>query len=291
MAKIFLMLGMSQGAGWDVIDEKTLQSMKNIAYILIAIATFLASASWFSACGKPGDGLTPTVAAAEVAPVEEVVDTVPALEFDTAEEAVEYMKESGHWNEYKAGILPQMAGEELDYATRLLNNTYDGFVVVDKARMKVVKFNRFGEEEATYGMACGKNYGTKHHANDCRTPEGFFKVKRIQNSTDWHYTDENGVVSKKTGEFGPRFIRLDIPGISSIGIHGTCAPWSIGGRRSHGCIRLENENILALVEMVEPGMPVIVNPGKRDLAVDRKEGYDIPQIHTLIQKAPAKKLR
>lgn len=213
---------------------------------------------------------------------EALTEEYPDLTFATSADAIEYMHDSGYWFEYSDGILPQMAQDNLEYATKLLNNAHDGFVVVDKSRMKVIKYDRFGREEVVYGMACGKNYGTKHKRSDCRTPEGFFAVKKIQNSTDWKYVDDNGHVSNKTGEFGPRFIRLDIPGISSIGIHGTCAPWSIGGRRSHGCIRLKNENILDLVERVETGMPVIVNPGKKDLAVNREEGYDIPQISTEI---------
>lgn len=213
-------------------------------------------------------------------------DTVALMEeaslyFDTPEQAIEYMKNSGHWNEYSKGILPQMAKDELDYANKLLNNKFDGFVVVDKSRMMVIKFNRYGEQEAAFGMACAKNYGTKHHRADSRTPEGFFSVKRVQNSEAWHYIDDNGVESPKTGEFGPRFIRLDIPTTTQIGIHGTSAPWSIGGRRSHGCIRLKNENIMKLVGMVEIGMPVIITPGTRDLRVDREEGYDIPTISTV----------
>ena len=210
-------------------------------------------------------------------------DTVPKeLTFANAEEALKYMEESDNWENYQAGIIPKMAETNLDYATKLLNNTHDGFIVVDKGRMKLVRFNKYGEPVATYGMACGKGFGTKHKKGDCRTPEGFFSVKRVQNSTDWKYVDDDGNVSQKTGEFGPRFIRLDIPGISSIGIHGTCAPWSIGGRRSHGCIRLKNENILELVESVEIGMPVIVSPGTRDQKVNREEGLDIPRISTIV---------
>lgn len=201
--------------------------------------------------------------------------------FDNAGEALDFMRESGHWEQYERGILPQMAVDELEYAEKLLNNEHDGFVVVDKSRMKVIKFNRYGEEVESFGMACAKNYGTKHKRRDARTPEGFFSVKKVHNSTDWHYIDDDGVRSEKTGEFGPRFIRLNIPVTSQIGIHGTSAPWSIGGRRSHGCIRIKNENIMKLVEMVDSGMPVIVTPGRRDMLVNFEEGYEVPSISTV----------
>ncbi len=205
----------------------------------------------------------------------------PYHRFDNAGEALEFMRESGHWKQYERGILPQMAVDELEYAEKLLNNKHDGFVVVDKSRMKVIKFNRYGEEVESFGMACAKNYGTKHKRRDARTPEGFFSVKKVHNSTDWHYIDDDGVRSEKTGEFGPRFIRLNIPVTSQIGIHGTCAPWSIGGRRSHGCIRIKNENVMKLVEMVDSGMPVIITPGRKDMEVNLEEGHEIPSISTV----------
>lgn len=203
------------------------------------------------------------------------------VRFSNPDEAIEFMQKSGNWADYESGILPKMVEEELPYAERLLNNDHDGFIVVDKGRMKVIKYNKYGDEIATYGMCCAKNYGNKHQHNDCRTPEGFFTVRGVQNSEGWHYIDENGNVSKRDGEFGPRFIRLNTPVTKSIGIHGTCAPWSIGGRRSHGCIRIKNENIMKLVEMVDSGMPVIITPGKKDMAVNAREGTPVPHISTL----------
>lgn len=254
--------------------------------------------SLFISCGSKGKISAPSDSDAaisdwgvpeEVVPEEPVIETPARLKFSTPEEALTYMKESGEWDRYSRGILPQMAEDELNYTTRLLNNTHDGFIVVDKARMKVIKFNRYGEEMVSYGMACARNFGTKHEKPDNRTPEGFFSVRRIHDSTEWQFVDDNGVKSEKKGEFGPRFIRLNIPGWYSIGIHGTCAPWSIGGRRSHGCIRVTNENIMQLIEMVDSGMPVIITPGRRDMTVNVEEGYDIPSISTIPGK-PAPKL-
>lgn len=220
---------------------------------------------------------------------EEMVAEPVKVYFSTPQQAIKYMNESPDSARYNRGILPQMAKDELKYAIRLLNNRHDGFIVVDKARMKVIKFDKYGEEIVSYGMACARNFGTKHEKPDNRTPEGFFSVRKVHDSTDWQFVDDNGVKSEKKGEFGPRFIRLNIPGWYSIGIHGTCAPWSIGGRRSHGCIRVTNENIMQLIEMVDSGMPVIVTPGRKDMAVNLEEGYEIPSISTIPGK-PAPKL-
>lgn len=191
-----------------------------------------------------------------------------------------YMRNSTEWDRYRQGILPMMTETAPEYLKKLLNNEYSGFIVVDKSRMKVILFDKYGIEKKSYGMACAKNYGTKHEKGDSKTPEGFFSVEGTYDSTEWLFRDDNGKVSKKKGQFGPRFIRLRIPGTSQIGIHGTCAPWSIGCRASHGCIRIKNENILELVELVEPGMPVIIVPGKKDMIENLKNDIEIPWIAT-----------
>lgn len=197
-----------------------------------------------------------------------------------SDSVLDYMENSESAEEYRSGILPVIAREVPEYAEKLINSPHDAFLVVDKASMKIIYYDKFGMPRHVYNMACAKNYGTKHEKGDSRTPEGFFSVQGVYDSTDWLFTDDNGVTSKKKGQFGPRFIRLKIPGTTQIGIHGTCAPWSIGHRVSHGCIRIENEKILELVELVEPGMPVIVLPGKRDRATNRKEGVWIPYFPT-----------
>lgn len=199
----------------------------------------------------------------------------------TGEDALEYMEESPFADKYSDGILPQMAKDVPEYAIRLLQSTHDGFIVVDKNRMRVIKYDKYGVEQESYKMACAKNYGTKHKRRDSRTPEGFFSVKKVHNSTEWQFVDDDGHKSDKKGEFGPRFIRLNIPVTTQIGIHGTSAPWSLGGRRSHGCIRIHNDNIMKLVEMVDSGMPVIVSPGRKDMLVNFEEGYDVPAVSTV----------
>lgn len=201
------------------------------------------------------------------------LDKVPAS-------IVSLMEASGHKGEYANGLIPEVAKSSPEYARRLINSKYNKFIVVDKARMKVILYNHYGHEILSYGMACAKNFGTKKKKADSRTPEGFFSVQGVYDSTDWLFTDDNGKTSKVKGQFGPRFIRLAIPSTSQIGIHGTGAPWSIGHRVSHGCIRITNENIMQLVELVEPGMPVIVIPGKRDRKVNREEGNNIVYFPT-----------
>ena len=50
----------------------------------------------------------------------------------------------------------------------------------------------------------------------------------------------------------------DWPGGGFIGIHGTNQPWLIGGRVSHGCIRLRNADIVRLGRRLQIGTPITI---------------------------------
>ncbi|MDE6242910.1 MAG: L,D-transpeptidase [Muribaculaceae bacterium] len=212
-----------------------------------------------------------TAKVAEESEKEEV--DAPRYVADTPNEAIDLMNSLPGAEYYRQGILPRLSQENLGYAMRLLNDDHNGFIIVDKETMKVALYDKYGRERLKYGIACGKNFGNKRSKGDSRTPEGFFSVEGVYDSTDWLFTDDNGRTSKVKGQFGPRFIRLRIPTTSQIGIHGTRAPWSIGKRCSHGCIRVTNENIMELVKHVTPGMPVIVSPSRRDEKVNSNEGH------------------
>ncbi len=231
------------------------------------------------------DSLTETSPSLDTATAlpEETVKPVPIRRnidsLATAEQALDYMQNSGHWSEYQEGIIPSVLDQDLDYGRRLINNRFDHFIIVDKQSMHVILYDKYGREQKSYLMACSRKYGTKHKRRDNRTPEGFFTAGGVYDSTDWLYTNDDGYTSPAKGQFGPRFIRVKNPVSSQIGIHGTSARHSPGRRASHGCIRLLNENILELVKYVHAGMPIIVNPSDRDQAVNKDEGYDIVQLN------------
>lgn len=204
----------------------------------------------------------------------------PALDsLASAETTLAFMKNSGHWPAYQQGIIPSILEQNLDYARRLLRSQYPHFIIVDKQSMNVILYDKYGREEKCYLMACSKFYGTKHKRRDNRTPEGFFSAEGIYNSTDWLYTNDDGYTSPARGQFGPRFIRLQTPVTRQVGIHGTAARHSPGHRCSHGCIRIQNEQILELVKYAKVGMPIIVNPSDRDRKVNESEGVHVPQIN------------
>ena len=105
-------------------------------------------------------------------------------------------------------------------------------IVVSKQDMRLRVYDYKGTRLMDYGIACGKNFGQKH--------------KEIQ------------------GAYGPYFIRLDTPGNKGIGIHGTHDPLSIGTRATEGCIRLNNNDLVELVNVVRPGMMVLVTTSFED---------------------------
>jgi len=108
--------------------------------------------------------------------------------------------------------------------------------------------------------ATGRNSGQKQRVGDMRTPEGNFKVQQIQDSSWWEpYVDKQ--TGEKTG-YGPYFIRIDTEKWKGIGVHGTDEGHlnEIGTNASHGCIRLQNNDLKEVVSYVEVGQQVIILP-------------------------------
>lgn len=136
-------------------------------------------------------------------------------------------------------------------------------IVVSKQDMRLRVYDYKGTKLMDYGIACGKNFGQKHKVGDMKTPEGMFFVQSIEDASDrtHDFGDGRGEIQ---GAYGPYFIRLDTPGNKGIGIHGTHDPLSIGTRATEGCIRLNNNDLVELVNVVRPGMMVLVTTSFED---------------------------
>lgn len=123
----------------------------------------------------------------------------------------------------------------------------------------------------TFPIAVAKNDGDKQRPGDNRTPISWgnvveipskykgadigvkstevpFVVEEICDSSTWvhDFNDGKGTIE---GAYGPWFISLDT-GWEGIGIHGTHDPNSIGTNASEGCIRLLNEDIITLKNLI-----------------------------------------
>jgi L,D-transpeptidase ErfK/SrfK len=81
------------------------------------------------------------------------------------------------------------------------------------------------------------------------SPVGIFTiVTRVTNPT--YYRPGKVIGPGATNPIGTRWIGLNIKG---FGIHGTDDPRSIGFAKSHGCIRLRNEDVEALFDQLRAG--------------------------------------
>ena len=132
-------------------------------------------------------------------------------------------------------------------------------VVVSKTDFTLTVLSEKGDTLFNCMIAYGKNPGNKTVIGDSKTPEGDFKIKMIYDATSWKHDfgDGRGMI---LGAYGPYFIRLNVPGFDSIGIHGTCFPESIGTMATEGCVRCTNEDISKLIKYVSVGTPVTILP-------------------------------
>ena len=83
------------------------------------------------------------------------------------------------------------------------------------------------------------------------TPPGHFWITEAFPSSDPFY----GPYAFGTSDYSTL---SEWPGGGIVGLHGTNQPQLVPGDPSHGCIRLHNDNILALSHLVKIGMPLLI---------------------------------
>ena len=144
--------------------------------------------------------------------------------------------------------------------------TGTAFIVVSKKNQTLSVYDRHAGGDtvlvAQFPCCMGKNKGNKVKRGDMRTPESPagkpFKITMIQDASTWKHDFKDGRGNIKA--YGHWFLRLETPGHSGIGIHGsTNNENTVPGRASEGCIRLLDKDIITLKEhFAYVGMPVTV---------------------------------
>jgi hypothetical protein len=109
-----------------------------------------------------------------------------------------------------------------------------------------------GEVVKVYDTAVGKP--------STPSPSGEFSVIHRIPLPTW-YGHKTPVPPGKDSPLGSRWIGLSIAG---YGIHGTNAPKSIGSAASKGCIRMRNQDVEELFEMVKVGDVVELHSQRND---------------------------
>lgn len=122
-------------------------------------------------------------------------------------------------------------------------------------RLKERKVYAYQEDKvlASYPVAIGKK--------GWETPQGEFEVIQMVKNPKWQ-NPWNGKVSSPgpNSPLGERWIGFWTDGKDHIGFHGTPGEHLIGQAVSHGCVRMRNTDVKALFELVDKGIPVIVQP-------------------------------
>jgi lipoprotein-anchoring transpeptidase ErfK/SrfK len=109
------------------------------------------------------------------------------------------------------------------------------------------------EAIATYPVAIGRP--------DTPTPTGEFQIFETLENPSWK-NPRTGEVEPAgaDGSLGTRWIGFAQMPNGVIGFHGTPNRASIGRAASHGCVRMRNEDVVALFERVAVGTVVTVEP-------------------------------
>ncbi len=93
------------------------------------------------------------------------------------------------------------------------------------------------------------------------TPTGTFEVSYMLENPGWTNPFTGAMMPPgPENPLGERWIAFWTDGHNEIGFHGTPNHDSIGQAASHGCVRLHNEHIRELYDMVTPGTLVTVLP-------------------------------
>ena len=126
-------------------------------------------------------------------------------------------------------------------------------ILVDLSKHKL--FFRSGDSVIKrYDIAIGKD--------ETPTPPGDFKVTDKLPNPVWYSTLPSGAKEvippdDPRNELGTRWIGFK----PAYGIHGTIDPESIGKAMSNGCVRMHNEDVEELYDLVVAGTPVKIIPG------------------------------
>lgn len=170
-----------------------------------------------------------------------------------------------------APAIAQSVPEDLPHRTvyAQAQNRENCFFVVSKVHPEHLNVYEVMDADtllrASYPVCIALNRGQKERRGDCKTPESHpgkpFRITQIQDASAWEHDFGDGRGSIPA--YGHWFLRLETPGFTGIGIHGsTNNRESIRvGRGSEGCIRLLDEDIIHLKEhYARVGTPVIILP-------------------------------
>lgn len=133
-----------------------------------------------------------------------------------------------------------------------------GTIIIDQ-QSKFLYYVRGDGTARRYGVGVGKEgmawRGTERVTNKREWPEWRPPAEMIARERKKGRNLPTMMVGGPENPLGARALYL---GDTLYRIHGTNAPWTIGTSNSSGCIRMRNEDVVELYEMVDVGAKVIV---------------------------------
>ena len=123
-------------------------------------------------------------------------------------------------------------------------------IKLQKRRVYVYEGDRL---KTSYPIAVGKE--------GWETPTGEFSVIQMVENPLWEHPFTGEIIPPgPDNPLGNRWIGFWTDGTNIIGFHGTPNEETVGNAASHGCIRMFNQDVLALFSLVKIGTPVTVQP-------------------------------
>jgi len=150
----------------------------------------------------------------------------------------------------KTGLPAKFATQGTDATPQPLSATVELVIRLGERRVYVYQSDRL---LASYPIAIGRS--------GWETPVGKHQVIQLVRNPTWQHPFTGDLVPPgPDNPLGSRWIGFWTDGTNSIGFHGTPDEETVGRAASHGCVRMLNQDVLALFEKVRIGTPVTVEP-------------------------------
>lgn len=97
------------------------------------------------------------------------------------------------------------------------------------------------------------------HGKEGKTPATTFTVLEKQPNPDWYAPDGNVYpFGHPKNVLGKYFVKFDHPSLTGFGAHGTAESETIRTQKSHGCIRMRDEDILEFFRFIPRGAKIVI---------------------------------
>ena len=150
-----------------------------------------------------------------------------------------------------ANVINNNASEDIDVFQNVTYTDEEEIRLILKLKQRKLYVYQGKTLLNTYPVAIGKA--------EWETPTGSFKVMDMIENPGWtNFKTGKQIPPGPNNPLGERWIAFWTDGNDYIGFHGTPDRSSVGQAISHGCVRMYNEHVKELYDLVSMGTVVIV---------------------------------